>query len=245
MPTAIRFDPDKHTYRLDGERYPIASVSGLVASRYPFNGDAWKMGQAAAVIADRWQEIAAMPPSLRKAEIAAIGREGMDRAATFGKTVHAYAETLWTGAPIDVDPAYVPWVEAVASWWDDEQPTVVAAERIVYSPAIGDRAAYAGTFDLMVNTPRDGLGLIDIKTKTPYGSGAPKVKQWAMQLAGYANATKMQLADGTGDTVFPDVEWLAVLHVGEGECELIRIDGDAWAHGHAQIQLARMLRALR
>jgi len=240
--TRLRFDTSTHVYWLadpdTGKRRRVPSVSGLKSTIYPFEGERYHVRTVADWVADRWDALAAAPPSARTDEIVKGATERLAEPRNRGTALHGYAEQLWTGTPVEVPEEYVPVVDGLAAWWRRERPTLVAAERQVFTdpdPEFG-LSGYAGTFDLLVDHPRRGRGLLDLKT------GREVRPEYAFQLAAYA-AAETQVVDGHDMPTEP-VQWLGVLHAGIGGTRLWTVLPDDRRRAEAQVDAARALKAL-
>lgn len=249
MPSRISFNEGNHQYRLQGYRYAVPSVTALVGALHRFDNDDWVMGEVAGALADRWDDIAAEPPTSRRARIKQCALNERARDFEFGRAVHHYAETLWTGEPVEVPDMYAGHVQALARWWAAEKPAFIAAEQIVYADADDDYelSAYAGTFDLLLRHPKRGRGLIDLKTWAPWRKGdvtPQKKQQWAMQLAGYAGAERIQTGPDADDEPMPHCDWAGVLHVGPSDARLWIVPPESRVRADAQFAAARALRWL-
>lgn len=83
-----------------------------------------------------------------------------------------------------------PWAKAIAGWWLERYPRVVASEDVLYSLSLG----CAGTADLVWRDEDGQVGVTDLKTR---GEGKPAYRSDFIQVDGYAEMwTEM-----TGDTV--------------------------------------------
>lgn len=104
-----------------------------------------------------------------------------------GTDVHAAAEALNLGQPVDVEPHIEPYVEWYRAFLDGHAPVFEAAEAPVYNLTWG----YAGTLDAIVVI--DGRRVVlDMKTTPKHPDGRdgarPPYEEVALQLAAYARA---------------------------------------------------------
>ena len=106
-------------------------------------------------------------------------RDQRDKAASRGTNVHKHAlEALADGEMVDFDmlePHEVGYARAVAGFWLDHDPQVLAAEAVV---GCKDRMV-AGRFDLLCRL-NDDVCLLDVKTSRFLSA------KFAVQLAGYS-----------------------------------------------------------
>lgn len=110
-----------------------------------------------------------------------------DQACERGRIVHACAETILRGRPLDerlLRPEHLPYVDAVARWQREQEPRLDAVEQRVADPALGSAGTLdvAGSWAAVAALPRGAVprvGIGDFKT------GAPS--PWhGVQLAAYA-----------------------------------------------------------
>lgn len=114
-----------------------------------------------------------------------------------GSAIHAAAEALALGAPVEIEEELMPYVQQYADFLQTFKPEFIMAEAPVYS----EKYSYAGTTDGIFKI--DGQRLIfDIKTTavlpgTLTEGGKPKHRgpydEIALQLAAYRHAEKVGL----------------------------------------------------
>lgn len=246
MSTRLTYSPGNHTYFLadeQGKKRRVPSVSSLKKCLHSFEGERWHIDETAGAVTDRWDELADVAPPLRREEILRLGLAAVAVPRDFGTAVHHYCEQLWTGEQVEVPERYAAHVQAVAEWFRRERVRVAYAERLCWADA-GDfgEGPMAGRFDLIVEHPTWGLGLLDLKSWQAGRSGKAKPAEWAFQLAAYA-AMEWMVADGD-DTPFPAVRWCGILHVGPTGAVLYTLPPDDWKRANDQVDAARALKAL-
>ncbi len=141
------------------------------------------------------------------------------RKMDIGTAVHAIVEATILERPIPApDPELAPFVAQFEAWRTAFSPTFEMSEASVFS----DAESYAGTLDIIAVVGGRRL-LIDTKT----GKGV--YPEAALQLAAYAHADFVGLADGT-DEPMPKVEGGAVLHLRPDGYAFVpvRIDDDVF-----------------
>lgn len=148
-----------------------------------------------------------------------------DDAAERGTLVHTLAEMATLGQAPSVPDEVKGYVAGWTAWVDDYRVKFVAAEGTVYHRGHG----YAGTFDCIVETPSLGQILVDYKT------GKDIYPEAAKQLTAYRNAEFVGLPDGRTEAPMPEVEGTYVLHLMDGDYDLVPVRSDAsqreaWAH---------------
>lgn len=162
-----------------------------------------------------------------------------DSAADLGTRIHAYAEAHVTGAAMIEDPEVEPYVGQYLAWMRDFgvdiERDVESAELTVASPRIG----YAGTLDLLVRLPLDGmvsgdvgpkllpggkraLWLIDFKTSATKPASTI-YDEHALQLAALRSADEMWLPDGTVAPMVRGIVGTAVLNLRTGSYGFIPV----------------------
>ena len=246
MPSRLSFTPANHTYWLaddTGKRKRIPSVSSLKKTLHTFDNDTWKAQQIADATTEDWDRIHALPPTSRAAAIKETGLRRLAEAREFGTAVHAYAEQLWTGQPVEVPGGYRAHIQGLAEWWTTRQIRLQAAELLCWAgPGDLGEGPMAGRVDLIIEHPQLGTGLVDLKTWRAGSTGTPRGDEWAFQLAAYAQM-EHAVIDGE-DKPFPILQWLGVLHVGPSGTTLFTVPETDWRHANDQVDAARVLKAL-
>jgi hypothetical protein len=212
LPSRLTFNTAGHAYKIDGHKVP--SVTQLMDQLGKPALVQWAANMAADYATDNWDNLQQANPSERRKRIASAHRANRDRAAAQGTAVHALAELLITGQPIDVPEQISGYVGGLARWLERTGVVVTVSEAKVWTdhdPELG-LTGYAGTFDAIVKHPRHGLGLVDWKT----GSGI--YGNMGLQLAGYRAADNIVL-EGE-DRPMPRVEWVGAVHIQPDMSEL-------------------------
>lgn len=202
--TRLTFTHGGHRYKLDGR--PIKSVTTLLQALAKPQLVAWAANEAADYAIDHWDHLTQQTPSERRALIAAAHRKRRDKAAAKGTQIHAWAEALIAGEPVEIPDEHAATVDALARWWEGSGFTVLHSECAVYADEddlLG--VPYAGRFDLLAQHPRYGTTLLDWK------SGKGVYPEFAVQLAGYDAAEWLQVGDE--DRPMPAINTLAVVHL--------------------------------
>jgi hypothetical protein len=221
-----------HRYKIDGQ--PVKSVTTLLKVLSKDALVQWAANSAADFATDHWDDLALKAPSERRALIARAHQRARDKAAAKGTQVHAWADDLLAGRPVEIPDEHVATVEAFARWWERAGFTTIATERAVWSPADDlEGRAYAGRFDLLAEHPRWGVTLIDWK------SGKSVYSDFAVQLAAYAGAWNH--VDGDQDIPAPLIRTLAVVHITPDGPTLHTLDHVQRGNAQARWDLVRAL----
>lgn len=244
--TRLTFREGNHSYWLSddaGKRRRVPAVSALKKTLHTFDNDNWKAGQIADAIAEDWDTIAGRAPVLRAAAMKDAGLRRLAEARQFGTAVHSYAEQMWNGQPVEVPDEYRGHVAGLADWWTTNQIRLVAAEALCWADA-GDfgEGPMAGRLDLLIQHPKLGLGIADMKTWRAESAGSTYPAEWAFQLAAYSQMEHLVTDDQ--DQPFPSVAWVGVLHVGPGTTRLWLVPDAEWMKAEDQVNAARALKAL-
>jgi len=240
MITKLTFTPGNHAYYLTddaGKKTRLTSVTTLLNLLAKPALVKWAANTAADYATDHWDDLTALPPSQRRAEIATAPDRARDTAAAKGTAIHTYAEDLLEGNPVDVPDEILPKVQALARWLDAQRGMIVAgAERMVWSPEDEEMGlcGFAGTFDASVIHPIYGRLLLDWKT----GKGV--YDDMAVQLAAYAHAD-WHVVDEV-DRFRPVFDAAAVVHIRPDGCTLHLLDRDQMRIGWDRFQLLRGLK---
>lgn len=164
----------------------------------------WAAKEAAGYAVDEWDRLNGMSVSERLDDIGKGWRKSNKAAMLRGTEIHALAEHLVRGEPVDAPEHVAGHVDQYARFLDDFDVEPVVVEGVignldVYPP-------YAGTLDLIADLKGEARQLIDLKTgKGVYG-------EVGFQLAAYRYATI--LIDGNGDPgPMTEVDSCSVLHL--------------------------------
>lgn len=220
--TRLRFEAGKHRYWLRHDGGPeerLLSVTTLLGLLDKPGLPPWYARQAAAYAVDHWDELAAMPLSQRSEMIAGAPRRRVSKRAAEGTQIHAWAEALLAGQPVEIPDQYLPQVQAFARWFEQSGFASQLTETLVWCEAneLLGAPPYAGMFDCLALHERYGLTLIDWKT-SPSGPWPT----WALQVAAYASAT--WLVRGDDDERMPKIDTLASVKILADESSLYVLD---------------------
>ena len=146
-----------------------------------------------------------------------------------GGHIHHLALSWAKGEDADIDATTEPYMDALQSFYEQEEPEFLYLERTVRSDAGGANAMYRGQFDFIAKTnPLGHTGLWDIKT-----GGFYPVEQ-TLQLAAYRHANWLTIWDGRQeikDKPMPYVDHAGVLMLrDDGSYELIELPADLRAY---------------
>lgn len=239
--TRLTFRPGNHAYYLageDGKKQRVSSVTTLQNQLAKPQLVAWAARLSAEYAVDNWETLTALDPAERRDEIKAAHERSRNTAAARGTTIHALAEDLLAGRPVDCPETLLPQVEGMARFWETAGWEQLHAENLVWSPADEDLGlcAYAGQFDLIVRDTLEGtVGLVDLKT------GSRVYPETATQVEAYRTAAFM--VDADADVDMPDVDWTGVLHVQPTETVLHVVTPEAARAAREQFSLLRMMKA--
>jgi hypothetical protein len=240
--TRLTFSAGGHAYYLadplTGKKTRVTSVTTLLNLLAKPALVRWAARTAADYAVDHWDDLGAMSLTDRQKQIAAAPDQSRNEKAASGTAIHALAESMLAGRPIDVPPDLLPKVEGLARWWERSGLTLVASERRVWSDEDDDLGlcAFAGTLDILATHPTRGLGLLDIKT------GAGVYGDMAVQLAGYMAADQHVVDDK--DDPAPVIAWAGILHVRPDGTSLHTADADQLAVAAERFETLRYLKGL-
>lgn len=173
----IKFDPDSHTYTLDGRE--LTSVSRTVARlKPPFDAE----GVAAAVANRDGRPVA---------EVLAGWNDKREAALARGARLHAYIEAALTGRANGDHRPRLPEMDAWDLFWSRleamDQPAVERVEWMVGDEALG----VAGTLDALLVSGNSGLAHIwDWKTGGKFNT----VNRWEQLLAPFNDLDNCELS---------------------------------------------------
>lgn len=217
-----------HGYTLDGHEIPgVTTIIGLL-DKPALVG--WAAEQSAGYAVENWGRLSELPLMERAKQIRNARFAKNRQATTKGTRIHAMAERLQAGEPlesIDVPLTVESQVQAVARFLDDWQMQPVCAE----APLCNTGYRYGGTLDSIVTSPRLGTILMDWKT----GKGV--YDETALQLAAY-RAADLTLAEQVTvgprggrktswvERTMPEVDGCYVAHVLTDSVELHPVTAD-------------------
>lgn len=212
-----------HGYALDGVKVP--GVTTIIGKLDKPALVAWAARMSASYAVDHWDQLAGLPIMDRAKKIEDARWEKNRTATIKGNRIHALAERIAAGAPVDVPAEVLGQVQAYARFLDKWGFESVHTEASVANT----QYHYAGTLDSIMTSPKLGLILLDIKT----GSGVwPEV---ALQLAAYRYADLIQTeiavvgprggkkAPELVEGPMPEVDGCFVAHVLADDVELLPI----------------------
>lgn len=110
--------------------------------------------------------------------------EQVSEAADLGSSIHNALDLAIRGEEWDQNQ-YAPYVEPVLAWLKDKQLKIVATEQRLVHLDVG----FAGTSDVLFTYGKNGIGVLDYKTKkTTPGKALDSYLEHRIQLAAYAAA---------------------------------------------------------
>ena len=207
----IKFYENSHRYRmsleLDGDKDDWApGVTTIINKTKPKNLVGWASEMVAQHSYNLWETDSLIPlmQEGRDSFVAwarALPNQQRDKAGERGTSIHAYAEQLAAGKPVDVPPHLLGPVQNAARFMDDWGYDPVLTE-----VPVGNRTHwYCGKLDGVGDTHR-GLALIDFKT------GGRVWEEAAFQACAYRHAETFSDDDGT-EYPMPAVEWTLAVHL--------------------------------
>lgn len=205
-----------HSYYLDGRKLPgVTTILGDGLAKPALVN--WGINTTAGYAIDNWAELAELKPSERLDRLKKSPYAERDAAARRGTEVHRLAELLGHGKEVTVPDELAGHVESYVKFLDEFEPEPLLLETACVNIS---RWPYAGTFDGILDFPRWGRRLVDIKTAR---SGV--FPDNALQLAAYRNATHYA-APGDNWTLhpMPEVDGCAVIHVRADGYSLVPVE---------------------
>lgn len=191
----------------------------------------WAANTTAEAAVDRWDELAALPPTARLKELQRARYAAKDAASNRGTQVHKLAEKLVIGEQVAVPDEIAGHVESYVRFLDEFDVQPVLVEAVVYSPTHN----YCGTLDLIADLldpddpePDPALRrrirwLLDIKTNRSGIFG-----ETALQLAAYRYAD-VYIVDGI-EYDMPEVDMVGAVHVRADGYDLIPLEAGPEQH---------------
>jgi len=214
-----------HSYLLDGAKVPgVTTVIGILDKPALVN---WAARETASYADANWARLSDMRSGDRIPLMEKARYNTNRKAVVKGNRIHNLGEKLANGETVDVPLDIRPQVEAYAKFLDGWDLTTVATE----TPVCHTEWGYAGTFDLIAESPRFGRALMDIKT----GKGV--YSEVALQLNAYANCDLRLVGEEvTGprggiktewlEAPLPAIDSLLVAHVLEDSVEMVPVKLD-------------------
>lgn len=207
-----------HVYSLDGRRCP--GVTTIIRNSSPAGGLLkWSARMAAEWTLTHYDARETLGDKQWLQAAINAADEARDAAADRGRQIHAAADALASGEPVDVPADIADRARLIIDFLDTWQAKVLARECVVFHT--GHR--YAGQFDVIAELADGARWLLDYKT----GSGI--YADVALQLAAYRNAE--YIVWNGEDRKMPRVDKTGVVHVTENEWRLIPVDTgpEVWA----------------
>ena len=182
----------------------VTTIIGIVDKSGPLIGWAKRITAEAAVDnRDQmagWVDMAGRDGAISLLTKAASQKR--DKAADVGTRVHALAESVARGVPVELTEEERPFLAAYQRFLDEWQPRYLAAEEMVVSLTHG----YGGTFDAIVEMAGD-IWMLD--TKTSRGC----YPETALQLAAYSWADFIGRPADSQRYSLPPITAYGVLHL--------------------------------
>lgn len=191
-----------HSYTIDGK--PALGVTTILKAGLPKPAlIGWAAREVAQAVIDRRDVLmdfsdAELMDFLRNAP----GRK-RDAAANRGTEVHKLAQRLAAGEEVEVPEELTGHVDSYLAFLDSFQPSNALLER----PVFNRTHLYAGTIDLLADTPKLGKALFDVKT-----SGSGIYGEVALQLAAYGRA-EFYVDDEFNEIPLPPIDSYAAVWV--------------------------------
>lgn len=181
----------------------------------------WAANATAEAAIDQWDELSTLGPAARLKRLQGARYEAKDTAARRGTEVHAAAEKLLAGQPVQVAEEIAGHVEAYARFLDEFK---VEPELVEFS-CVSYQWGYAGTADLCAHLVLPDKGrcrlILDLKTTRSGIFG-----ETALQLAAYRFADKW-VVDGVEVDPY-ECAYAAAIHVRGDGYDLVPVEaGDA------------------
>lgn len=220
-----------HSYT-DDEGRKVPGVTWFVGEGLP-KGEGltkWAVEQAANMVVDDWDTLAAMKPSERHKALMGARYAATSKAAKRGTLIHGIAERLMVGDEVAIPEGHEGYVDAAKSFIDEFDVQPVAMEFTVYS----EEWTFAGTCDLVADLidpddPEPDLALrrrvrwlLDYKTKEKE-SGV--FGDAALQLAAYRCAERCVIDDV--DQPMIEVDRCGIVQIyKDGSYRLVPVEAD-------------------
>lgn len=205
-----------HGYQIDGRKVPGVTTILNAMPKPALVG--WAANTTAEAAVDRWDELAAMPPSQRLKELK-DARWNVNRAATErGTKIHDLGEKVSHGKPVEVPDELRGPVEAYARFLDRWEVEVLATE----APCANTEYLYAGTLDSIARIGRlgDATVMLDLKT------GRGVYDDTSLQLEGYARCDIWQPDGKDSEESMPEIEALYIAHILPDDVRLVPVVDD-------------------
>lgn len=214
-PTGVQFERRNHgrghSYWLNGRKLPgVTTILGNALRARALEN--WSAEVTAAWAVNHWEELGTLPLTERLTVLRRARYDTRDAAALNGTQIHAHAERMVAGQPVEVPDTQLGAVQALARWMDQVGLEPILVER----PVVHLEHQWAGTFDL-VGTIAGQTWLLDWKT----GKGV--YAEATLQLAAYAHATHV-LTNGGVLVGWTPPERVGAVHITSDAAELLEVD---------------------
>lgn len=205
-----------HGYTIDGAKVP--GVTSILNSLPKDALVGWAAKTTAAYAVDKWDELAAMPPSQRLKELEGARYNVTKEAALRGNQIHDLGEKVSHGLEVTVPDEHRGPVEAWARFLDEWEVEVIATE----APCANTKIRYAGTLDSVATIGRMGGEpvMLDIKT------GRGIYESAALQLEAYARCDLWQPDGSDSEEPMPECTALYIAHVKADVVDLVPVIAD-------------------
>jgi len=205
--------PSHHYEDATGKRIP--GVTTLIGDGLPKPAlVGWGIKSVAEFAVDNWSDLNELPPTEMLKRLKGSPYAERDKAARRGTEVHALAEELAWGRPVDVPPELDGHVRSYLDFLDTWEPAPVVTEAVVYDLDAG----YAGSLDMIADLAGERW-LLDVKTTRSGVFG-----DTAFQLAAYRHAGRMLDGGQSGDMI--GVDRCGVVHVTATGYALVPVKAD-------------------
>jgi len=241
----LKFNEQVHKYWLDGR--PVPGVTSLIKGGYPAPAlTYWAAKTVAEWVADNEDEVDRLRGMGRGPMVAALKETPWaqrDAAANRGTEVHALAEKLIAGEPVETPEEIIGHVESCARFLDLWRP-----EPVLVEVSIAHRAHWwAGRLDFLATLPDGRTVLFDWKT-----SRSGIFAETAFQLAAYSHA-EFYAPDLDTEKPLPHIDACAAVWVRADGFDVIPVDASdatystfrhiAWVANVAKIAKAALVGA--
>lgn len=203
----------KGSYTLDGLKVPSVTT---ILNAVPKQLTGWAARVTAQKAVDDWEELSGLTPVARYERLKDTPYKARDAAAVRGTRIHALAEGLAHGRPVEVPDDIAGPVTAMARVLDKWGIETIATE----TPLANTEYGVGGTADLWAKITRLGIERALLDTKT--GSGVWESD--ALQVCAYAHADLWHPTPDTEEPCDPP-EACFVLHVLSDDVLLLPIEG--------------------
>src|SRR5690606_14582211 len=144
-PPIKRVDTARGHHYVDGNGDRVPGVTTIISDGLPKPALVnWAANSTAEYAVDHWDELAALPPAKRLAQLQGARYADRDRAKVRGTEIHRAAERLLAGEAVEVPDEIAGHCESYARFLDEFHVEPVHVEFSVVSYRWG----YAGTADL-------------------------------------------------------------------------------------------------